>query len=259
MRQTLLFNALEAAQLNINRRNSDLKFYEFGNCYFYNQNKKDEGGLAPYSEKYNLSILISGQENALSWNHKATPSSFFTLKTFAEKILARFGIDIYQSQVETIASDLYTEAVVYTVRGKRLFEMGVVSKKVRGMFDIKSEVYYLEMNFSQLLQFIKHNKVTVKELTNYPEVKRDLALLIDKNITFSQLKQIAEKTEKKLLKRVTLFDVYEGNKLPEGKKSYALGFVFQDNTRTMTDDMTERIMNNFIAQFEKQVGAQIRK
>lgn len=258
MRQTLLYNALEAAQLNTNRRNSDLKFYEFGNCYYYDPEKKAEGGLAPYSEQYHFSMLITGAERQASWNIKAQPTNFFTLKSFAEKMLKRFGIDPNEAQTSIFSSPIYSEAIAWKVRGQRLFEMGVVAKNLRNSFDLKNEVYFLEMNFDTLVKLVGNHRITVKELSNYPEVRRDLALLVDDNISFDQLRKIAVGSEKKLLKSVSLFDVYEGDKLPVGKKSYALNFVLQDNERTMTDEAIDRIMNKLISQFEKQAGAQVR-
>lgn len=258
MRQTLLFNALEAVQLNVNRRNGDLKLYEFGNCYFYNETKKTEGGLAPYSEQNRLSILVTGLEQQPSWNVKAEPTGFYTLKSYAEKLLRRFGLDPDEAVSETLASDLYREAVVYRVQGKRLFEMGVVSKKIRAPFDLKNEIYYLELDFDTLMKITRNHRVSVTELSKYPEVKRDLALLLDAQITFSQLRKIAFSTERKLLKSVSLFDVYEGDKLPAGKKSYALGFVLEDDTKTLTDQMIDRVMNGLIQAFEKQAEARIR-
>lgn len=258
MRQTLLFNALEALALNTNHKNSDLKIYETGNCYFYDEHRKEENGLAPYREEYHLSMLISGAKSTQSWTEKAEPSNFFTLKAIAEKLLKRFGLNMDEGIYHTFESDLYREAVVVKLRGKRLFEMGIIAKPIKEKFDLKAEVYYLEMNLATLIDIIKHNKLSVKELSKFPEVKRDLALLVDKNVQFSTLREIAVKTEKKLLKNVSLFDVYEGNKLPEGKKSYALSFILEDTTKTLTDAVIEKTMNNLIFQFEKQVGAQIR-
>jgi phenylalanyl-tRNA synthetase beta chain len=258
MRQTLLYNALEAAQLNANRRANDLKTYEFGNCYFYDASKKDEGGLAPYSERQYLSILITGADRPASWNVKSQPTDFFTLKSIVEKMLRRFGMDISEAQVNDKGSDLFRDAVSYTLRGKPLFHFGALAKSLRRSFDLKNEVYFLELNVDTLLQLLKNHRVTVKELTNYPEVKRDLALLVDTAVTFAQLKRLALSTEKKLLKNVVLFDVYEGDKLPAGKKSYALGFTLQDDERTMTDAVTDAVMNKLIARFEKETGAQVR-
>lgn len=258
MRQTLLFNALEAVELNTNRRNSDLKLYEFGNCYWYNPDKASEGGLAPYSEQNHLSILITGADHALSWNTKAQPTSFYTLKAMVEKLFNRIGIDLNSAVMESLQSDLYREAVTYKINGKQIVEMGIVSKKIRSKFDIKADVYYLEMNFDAFLKLTKNHKVTVEELSKFPEVRRDLALLVDTQVTFSQLREIAFSVEKKLLKNVTLFDVYEGDKLPAGKKSYALNFVLEDTTKTLTDQVIDRVMSNLIREFERQAGAQIR-
>lgn len=258
MRQTLLFNALEAVELNTNRRNSDLKLYEFGNCYWYNPDKASEGGLAPYSEQNHLSILITGADHALSWNTKAQPTSFYTLKAMVEKLFNRIGIDLNSAVMESLQSDLYREAVTYKINGKQIVEMGIVSKKIRSKFDIKADVYYLEMNFDAFLKLTKNHKVTVEELSKFPEVRRDLALLVDIQVTFSQLREIAFSVEKKLLKNVTLFDVYEGDKLPAGKKSYALNFVLEDTTKTLTDQVIDRVMSNLIREFERRAGAQIR-
>ena len=258
MRQTLLFNALEAVELNTNRRNSDLKLYEFGNCYWYNPDKVSEGGLAPYSEQNHLSILITGADHALSWNTKAQPTSFYTLKAMVEKLFNRIGIDLNSAVMESLQSDLYREAVTYKINGKQIVEMGIVSKKIRSKFDIKADVYYLEMNFDAFLKLTKNHKVTVEELSKFPEVRRDLALLVDTQVTFSQLREIAFSVEKKLLKNVTLFDVYEGDKLPAGKKSYALNFVLEDTTKTLTDQVIDRVMSNLIREFERRAGAQIR-
>ena len=258
MRQTLLFNALEAVELNTNRRNSDLKLYEFGNCYWYNPDKASEGGLAPYSEQNHLSILITGADHALSWNTKAQPTSFYTLKAMVEKLFNRIGIDLNSAVMESLQSDLYREAVTYKINGKQIVEMGIVSKKIRSKFDIKADVYYLEMNFDAFLKLTKNHKVTVEELSKFPEVRRDLALLVDTQATFSQLREIAFSVEKKLLKNVTLFDVYEGDKLPAGKKSYALNFVLEDTTKTLTDQVIDRVMSNLIREFERRAGAQIR-
>lgn len=258
MRQTLLFNALEAVELNTNRKNGDLKLYEFGNCYSYDRDKASEGGLAPYSEQNRLSILITGADHVPSWNVSSQPTSFYTLKTVAEKIFARIGIDLNRAVMETLSSDLYREAVTYKINGKRMVEMGIVSKKIRSMFDIKAEVYYLEMNFDAFLKLTRNHKVTVQELSKFPEVRRDLALLVDSQTTFSQLREIAFATEKKLLKNVTLFDVYEGDKLPAGKKSYALNFVLEDTTKTLVDQVIDKTMANLVREFERRAGAQVR-
>ena len=259
MRQTLLFNALEAVQLNTNRKNGDLKLFELGNCYSYDATKAEQGGLAPYEERAMVSMIVTGNDRAASWNVPSRPSDFFTLKNTAERMLKRFGLDLNSAVFETCDSDLYSEAVCCKFNGsQRLLEMGVVSRKIRNQFDIKNDVFYLEMNFDTLVKLIRNHSVTVSELSKFPEVKRDLALLVDKAVTFSQLRHIAYSTEKKLLKNVTLFDVYEGDKLPEGKKSYALSFTLEDTTKTLTDQVIDRTMNNLLQAFEKQTGAQLR-
>lgn len=259
MRQTLLFNALEAVELNTNHKNADLAFYEFGNCYAYDAAAKDPcNALAPYSEALRLSLLVTGRSTAGSWNQKAEPSNFYTLKATVEKLLKRFGLDMNDGKFETLDSDLYREAVSFSIRGKRLLEMGIVNRSVQKRFDLKAEIYYAEIDFSVFIAITGSSSVSVKELPRFPEVKRDLALLVDKNITFSQLRDIAVRTERKRLKNVSLFDVYEGGKLAEGKKSYALSFLLQDPEKTLTDEVIGKTMDNLIRQFEQQAHAQVR-
>ena len=260
MRQTLLFNALEAVELNVNRRNGNLKMYEVGNCYFFNAEKaEEECVLAKYEEGMRLGITVTGLATQLSWNSKAEGSSFFTLRGMVEKLLKRFGIDLYALQCESLESDLYADAILFKQGPKEVLRMGVVSPIVRKKFDIKQEVYFAEVDFDQLVKMTKKSKVQFKELSKFPEVKRDLALLVNKSVTFSQLRSIAFATEKKLLKSVSLFDVYEGDKLPEGKKSYALSFILEDKNQTLTDKQIERTMATLQAQLEQKTGAEIRK
>ncbi len=258
MRQTLLFNMMEAIALNANRRNGDLKLYEYGNCYFYDAAREADGGLAPYSQRAMVSMAVTGADHAPSWNVSSEPATFFTLRAAAEKVLRRFGLDLCDATTEPLESDLYAEAVCCRFNGKKLVEMGVVSKKIRNRFDVKNDVYYLELDFDALLKMTRNHAVTACELSKYPEVRRDLALLLDRGVTFAQLHAVAVATEKKLLKQVALFDVYEGDKLPAGKKSYALSFVLEDTTKTLTDQVIDRTMNNLIRAFERQLGAQIR-
>ena len=260
MRQTLLFNALEAVELNVNRRNGNLKMYEVGNCYFFDATKaEEENTLAKYEEGMRMGITVTGLATQLSWNSKAEGSSFFTLRAIVEKLLKRFGTDLYSLQCESLESDLFADAIVFKQGPKEVLRMGVVSPIVRKKFDIKQDVYYAEIDFDQLVKMTKKSKVQFKELSKFPEVKRDLALLVNKSVTFSQLRSIAFATEKKLLKSVSLFDVYEGDKLPEGKKSYALSFILEDKTQTLTDKQIERTMANIQTQLEQKTGAEIRK
>jgi phenylalanyl-tRNA synthetase beta chain len=259
MRQTLLFGMLEAVELNINHKNGDMKLSEFGNCYLYDEAKHTpENALAPYTETYRLAVAVTGLAAPASWNARPQAASFFTLREVTERVLRRFGIDIYTLKSETLQSDLFGEALTMSLNGKELLQIGSVSAKIRRMMDIKQEVWFMELNFGLLAGAIKKHKITVEELSKYPEVKRDLALLIDKNITFSTLRETAFAAERKLLKSVSLFDVYEGDRLPEGKKSYALSFILEDKTRTLDDKTIERTMANLTRQFEEKCNAQVR-
>lgn len=259
MRQTLLFNMLEAIALNANRRNGDLKLYEFGNCYFYDADKRtDERPLDGYSEQYRLAIAVTGAEVAASWNAKPAPASFFTLRAIAEKLLRRFGIEIYALQAEELQNDLFSEGLALSLNGKELLRIGAVNAKIRRLADVKQPVYFLEMNFDALVKSTKRLKIAVEELSKFPEVKRDLALLVDRNVTFAALREAAFAAERKLLKHVSLFDVYEGDKLPAGKKSYALSFILEDKSRTLDDKTIERAMTNLAKQFEQKCGATVR-
>jgi phenylalanyl-tRNA synthetase beta chain len=261
MRQTLMFNALEAVALNTNRRNADLKIYEFGNCYFHDKTKVDNRGddlLMPYREIYRLGMAVTGLDTQPSWNSKAEPSSFFTLSGMVERLLARFGFNFAAMQCEVPESDLFSEAVTYKLNGKELMQMGAVAPAILAAFDIKAPVWFLEMDFSHFARAAAKVRTRAEELSRFPSVRRDLALLVDKDVTFRKLREIALGTEKKLLTGVTLFDVYEGDKLPEGKKSYALGFTLEDRSATLTDSAIDRVMGNLITQFEKHAGATIR-
>ena len=259
MRQTLFFNGMEAVGLNTSFRNADLKLYEFGNVYSFNAEKAaGENHLRAYSESYHLAMLVSGNRSAEAWNEKVTPTDYFTLKASVEKLLLRFGINLYDLKVAENDLDFISDGVTYLLNGKKLVEMGVVAKKFRNMFDVKNEVYYAEIRFDLLIGFVRSTKTTYKEIAKYPEVRRDLALLLDKKVTFAQLRDTAFQAEKKFLKKVGLFDVYEGKNLPEGKKSYALSFVLQDENRTLTDQQIDRMMDNLVKAFERNFGASLR-
>ncbi len=261
LRQTLLFNALEAVALNANRKNGNLKLFELGNCYFYDESKKEgqaENSLAPYSEIYRLGITVTGMDKQTLWNSKAEASTYFTLKAAVERLLGGFGIDLNSLRTEECTSDLFDQAIGYQLNGKSFIQMGVVSGKLTAACDVRSEVFFAEIDFDALIKSTKKNKIEAEELSKFPEVKRDLALVVDKNISFEKLRSIALSTERKLLKRVSLFDVYEGGKLPEGKKSYALSFILEDKTQTLNDKMIDNVMSKLIAAYEKQAGATIR-
>ncbi|MDR1343208.1 MAG: phenylalanine--tRNA ligase subunit beta [Prevotellaceae bacterium] len=256
MRQTLLFGGLEAIAYNINRRQSDLKLYEFGNIYY---RQAPAGSVTDrFGEEPRLSLFVTGMQHRRSWNESQTPSNFFVLKKHVELLLRRFGVNLHALQGAELPADLFSDGAAYKLAGKNFLSLGAVSKKLRAMFDIKQEVYFAELRWQVLLAFAARQKITCAELPKYPEVTRDLALLLDKNITFAQLREAAHKAEKKLLQSVGLFDVYEGDKLPDGKKSYALTFTLQDSERTLTDQEIERIMGNLAKAFEKEFAAQVR-
>ena len=259
MRQTLLFNALEAVALNVNHRNADLKLFELGNCYFFDPEVNgEENPLARYSEKYCIGITVTGQDAAPSWNVKGAQASFYTLRATVEKLLRRFGIDIYTLRSESLQSDLYSDGLGLMQGNRCVAQLGVVAPAVLHKFDLKQAVYFAEIDFELITRAVKKQRIAVEELSKFPEVKRDLALLVDKSVTFHELRNIAFATEKKLLKRVTLFDVYEGDKLPEGKKSYALGFTLEDKNQTLNDKVIEKTMANLQRQFAAKVGAEVR-
>ena len=259
MRQTLFFNALEAVALNVNHKNSNLKLYEAGNCYYYNAEAANaESPLAAYSENYRLAIVVTGNDTTPSWNCKATQASFFTLRASVELLLKRFGLDIYNLKCESCGDDIFSDAICLSVNNKPLVKMGQASVKICKSMGIKQEVFFAEIDFDQFVKATRKHKITVVELPKYPEVKRDLALLVDNSVTFAALRAAALGAERKLLKSVALFDVYQGDKLPEGKKSYALNFILEDKTQTLTDKTIERVMANIQVALEKQLGAVVR-
>ncbi len=258
MRQSLIFNAMEAIQLNANHRNGDLKLYEFGNCYYYRPTEEQASKLEAYSENFRLAIAVTGTAQPQSWNTKAEAASFYTLRAAVELLLRRFGVDIYALRCEVLDSDLFGSAIELYINNKPLVQMGQIASKLCKAFDVKQDVFIAEIDFDLLLKATRKHKITVTELSKYPEVRRDLALLVDKSVNFAQLRSIAFAAERKLLKSVSLFDVYEGDKLPEGKKSYALGFVLEDKSQTLTDKAIERTMTNLLNAFQREAGAQIR-
>jgi phenylalanyl-tRNA synthetase beta chain len=260
MRQTLLFGGLENVAYNINRRNADLKFYEFGNCYYYNEANKEEGkALAAYSEDFHLGIWLTGNKRAQSWTAADEKSSIYELKGYVENIFRRLGLNLRKLVVGEYADDVLSDAlVVYSPSGKKLAVYGIVHPKMRKVADIDQDVYYADLNWDALLAELKNHRIQYAEISKYPEVKRDLALLLDKSIAFAEIEKIAFDTERKLLKKVNLFDVYEGKNLEAGKKSYAVSFLLQDETKTLTDNQIEGIMRKLQTNFETKLGAKLR-
>lgn len=247
MRQSLLFSGLEAVSYNINRRNSDLKLFEFGKTY----HKLPSGT----EEQKHLTLLVSGNRIAESWTAEQKPSDFFLFKGYVNSILSRLGIA--KTQNKPFSSDVFAEGIAIAVGNDTLVELGTIKKSITKHFDIKQEVLFADFNWALILKLIS-TKIKFTDIPKYPEVRRDLALLVDENVAFDAIYNIARQSEKSLLKDVNLFDVYQGKNLPEGKKSYAVSFVIQDNSKTLTDTQIEKIMSKLQNNFETELGASLR-
>ena len=262
MRQTLLFGGLESIARNANRKNSDLKFYEFGNCYHYNaavREGNDADPLRAYSEEPHLGLWLTGNKAAQSWVRKEEKTSFYQLHAYVNNIFVRLGVDLAKVTVERLENELFSDGLVLkAANGKALGFIGIVNRKQLKAFDIDQEVFYADLDWNALIKQNKQYKAVINDLPKYPEVKRDFALLVDKSIEFADLARAAFATEKKLLKNVYLFDVYEGKNLEAGKKSYALSFILQDAENTLKDTQIENIMNRLKATFENQFHATLR-
>ena len=267
MRQTLLFGGLESIARNANRKNSDLKFYEFGNCYHYNGELTNErvnelaktDPLIRYSEEPHIGLWLTGNKAAQTWVRKEEKTSFYQLHAYVNNILVRLGIDINKLTIERLENELFSDGLVLkAANGKALGFIGIVARKQLKAFDIDQEVFYADLDWTQLLKQNKQYKAVITDLPKYPEVKRDFALLVDKSVEFGDLARAAFATEKKLLKNVFLFDVYEGKNLEAGKKSYALSFILQDAENTLKDTQIENIMNRLKATFEEKFHATLR-
>ena len=260
LRQTLLFGGLESIAHNSNRQNADLRFYEFGNCYQYHTDKRTaDDALAPYSESYHLGLWICGKRAQQTWLRATEKTSFYELKAYVHNIFSRMGIDIRNTRAENFGNELLSEGLyLRTVSGKLLATIGIVADSQLKAFDINTPVYYADVEWKQVLKESAKHKITYRDIAKYPEVKRDLALLIDKNVEFAEIERIAYETERKLLKNVSLFDVYEGRNLEAGKKSYAISFTLQDADKTLTDKQIDAIMQRLIKNFEEKTGAKLR-
>ena len=260
MRQTLLFGGLESIEHNAKRKNGSCRFFEFGNVYFFNPEKKDdENPMNAYKEEYHLGLWLTGKRVEGSWAHANEDSSFAELSAYVENILARIGVQQGMLVRKKSQNPIFSAGLTIENRGgKLMLEMGVLAKKVQKAADIDTPVYYCEMNWTALMKLLRNKQVLFTEIAKYPAVSRDLALLIDQNVEFAQIEEIARHTEKKLLKKVELFDVYEGKNLPAGKKSYAVNFILQDTEKTMGDKQIDAIMQKLIANLKKQLGAELR-
>lgn len=248
MRQNMLFSALEAVAYNQKRKNADLKFFEFGTTYRTN----GEG----YDERSHLALVLTGNRLPQQWNHPGKNVSFYDIKAAVDAILKRLNVSGWQ-EADAPASH-YDYGVSYERGGKVLVSFGAVSGAALAKADVAGDVYFADFDWGAILKAIRKNKITYREVAKYPAVNRDLALLVDEGITFGALKRIAERTERKLLKSISVFDVYKGDKLPAGKKSYALHFVLQDEEKTLNDKQIDAIVKKLIINFEKEAGASVR-
>ena len=248
LRQSLLFSGLEALSFNINRKRSDLKLFEFGKTYHGYTNTREEFK--------HLSVFVTGNQNQENWNVPNRKSDFFLLKGIIISVLERLGISRFNEF--PIENDLFSEGLSFGLGKHKLVDFGLIKKPILKHFDISQEVLFADFNWDAILDLVKHQKVSFKAIPKYQEVRRDFALLIDDNVTFESIYKLAKQTEKQLLKSVHLFDVFQGKNLPEGKKSYAVGFTIQDENKTLTDKQIDKIMSNLQSNFEKELGAELR-
>ena len=248
MRQSLLFSGLESISYNLNRKNNSLKLYEFGKTY----HKYEKG----YQEDKHLTIFVSGARTKDSWTSLTQNSDFFYLKGIVMSILERIGVT--NIKTSPVKSDVFSEGIVLSLGKNKLVEFGVIKKKILKEFGIKQEVLFADFDWTSILSISGKKKIKVSMLPKFPSVKRDLALLLDQKITFKEIYDLAFQSERNLLKDVGLFDVYQGDKLPEGKKSYAVSFVLQDNNKTLEDRQIDKIMQKLQQSFEKNLGAVLR-
>jgi phenylalanyl-tRNA synthetase beta chain len=258
MRQTLLFGGLGSVIWNINRQNPDLKLYEFGHCYFYHKSDFRYPKASDYDEKTALDLFISGNTGRQSWNFKTNPSDFFYIKSYVEMILSRLGMKAESLSSGESDKKYFAESSTYIYNKKTVAEAGRISKAYLAKFDIGQDVYWGHIEWDLLMKLIKTHTIAFHELPRFPSVKRDLALLLDRSVKFSQIREIAFRTERNILHDINLFDVYESDSLGDNKKSYAISLMLRDDLKTLTDKNIEKTMNNLIKAFEKELNAQIR-
>lgn len=260
MRQTLLFGGLESLARNINRKNANLRMYEFGDVYSYDATADNsQVALAPYSEHTALGMWLTGNNHDDSWADKVRPLSVYDLKAAVAGVMRRLGIARRELVVETMSNDLLDPALVYKNRGGKLLGvLGVVDEAVASKFDVDQPVYFAQFNWNLLCKLSSKKEVKYTDLPKTLPLRRDLALLVDKSVTYAQIEHVVEQSERKLLKSMTLFDVYEGKNLEPGKKSYAISMVLQDDQKTLNDHQIEAVMKKIVTNLEKQLGAQLR-
>jgi phenylalanyl-tRNA synthetase beta chain len=260
MRQTLLYGGLESIVRNVNRKAANLKFFEFGNCYHYVPEKKnDEDPVKAYLEEEHLAMWLTGKRVEGSWAHADEDSSYYELKAYLDNIFTRLGVPQGMFVVSNTENNIFSQGQTIKNRGgKVIAEIGVVSAAMQKKVGLNVPVFYADVNWTALTKLCQKNNVEFKEISKYPAVSRDLALLVDKNVEFAQIEQIARQSEKKILKSVELFDVYEGKNLPDGKKSYAVNFILQDENKTLNDKQIDAIMKKLTANMTNKLGAELR-
>jgi phenylalanyl-tRNA synthetase beta chain len=258
MRQTLLFGGLNSIAWNINRQNPDLKLYELGHSYFRIRRDREHPVVSDFLEMEALDLFITGNTSRQRWNSGSNPTDFFNVKSAVEMIFSRLGINPYDLALSESSKSYYSESLVWTHNKKELASAGKVSKPYLQKFDIRQDVYYAHIEWDLLMEAVKNKTISFNELPKYPFVRRDLALLIDRDVKFSRIREIAFNTERHILKDVDLFDVYESDSLGINKKSYAVSFILRDDLRTLTDKSIDKVMDNLIRAYGKELNAQIR-
>lgn len=263
MRRTLLYGGLESIEHNVNRKSKDLAMYEFGNVYFYDGSREStiEAPLRPFSQGARLALWLTGDSRVASWQAPALEASFYDLRAYVDNILRHLGFDVARDIVYTVAepSKLFAVAMnVATRKGKNLGILGIVSRAACGKCDLKVPVFFAELDWGALTNAAQKLGITYYDLPKTQAVKRDLALLIDTSVTMADIEKVVKDSEKKILRDVTLFDVYEGDKLPEGKKSYAITVTLRDDEKTLQDKYIDNVMNRIIANLRNRLGAELR-
>jgi phenylalanyl-tRNA synthetase beta chain len=260
MRQTLLFSGLESISHNLNRRMADLKFYEFGNVYKYNSSQAESNDVTrKYSEIKKISIYITGNQQSESWYMPDRKTDYHFMKSLVFALLRKTGVGLHKLLSAEVDSRLFAEGEAFSINNKPLVSMGRLSAGLLKQFDVKQDVFYAEIDWSTLLRQVQPDGVKFSDISRFPEVRRDLALLLDRDIKFTDIETLAYKNGKGILRAVNLFDVYEGDKIEAGKKSYAVSFTMQDDQKTLTDADIEKLMKRLAEVFEKELGAVIRK
>jgi phenylalanyl-tRNA synthetase beta chain len=260
MRQTLLFGGLQSVEFNIKHKNKNIHFFEFGNCYSLNEEKKDGANtVSAYREDYRLGLWISGNKIENNWAHPDEKTSVYELKAYIENILTRLGLNIEKLVCTSFSNDIFASGVkIVSPTGRTLGEYGIVNHRILKMMDIDSEVYFAELSWGALMKEVRKLQTKYRDISRVPEIKRDLALLVNRETTFADIRKTALESEGKLLKNIVLFDVYEGKKLPEGKKSYAVSFHIQDEEKTLNDKQIDGIMQKIQKNLEEKLGASLR-